>query len=162
MYRPRSQEEIDTNTPEVVQCDEVRKEVHLTQSVNKKEFSMKYHFDRVYDCETNKERLYETAIAPMVDEVLQGFNCTVFAYGQTGTGKTHTMTGEMSSPEGSGVIPRAVGHIFRYLNGLGCVNEFTVKCSFLELYNEEITDLLASGNELPKVRILEDRSGVVL
>jgi kinesin family member 11 len=162
VYRPRSQEEIDTNTPEVVQCDEVRKEVHLTQSVNKKEFNRKYHFDRVYDCETNQERLYETAIAPMVDEVLQGFNCTVFAYGQTGTGKTHTMTGEMSSPEGSGVIPRAVGHIFRYLNGLGGVNEFTVKCSFLELYNEEITDLLASGNELPKVRILEDRSGVVL
>ena len=160
--RPRSQEEISTNTPEVVQCDEVRKEVQLTQSVNKKEFSRKYHFDRVYDCETNQERLYETAIAPMVDEVLQGFNCTVFAYGQTGTGKTHTMTGDMSSPEGSGVIPRAVGHIFRYLNGLGGVNEFTVKCSFLELYNEEITDLLAGGNEPPKVRILEDRSGVVL
>lgn len=160
--RPRSNEEIDANTPEVIQCDELRREVQLTQSINRKEFSRKYHFDRVYDSDTNQERLYETAIAPMVDEVLQGFNCTVFAYGQTGTGKTHTMTGDMTSPEGSGVIPRAVGHIFRYLNGLGGLNEFAVKCSFLELYNEEITDLLAAGTESPKVRILEDRSGVVL
>jgi kinesin family protein 11 len=160
--RPRSEDEKQNSMPEVVQCDELHKEVHLTQSVNNKQFSRKYHFDKVYDHQTSQERLYETAVAPMVDEVLQGFNCTVFAYGQTGTGKTHTMTGDMSSPEGSGVIPRAVGHIFRYLHGLSGVNEFTVKCSFLELYNEEITDLLAMGSEPPKVRILEDRTGVVL
>jgi kinesin family protein 11 len=153
------------NTPEVVQCNELHREVQLTQSVNKKEYSRKYHFDRVYDADTSQERLYETAVAPMVDEVLQGFNCTVFAYGQTGTGKTHTMTGDMANQSECGVIPRAVGHIFKYLNGLGGVNEFTVKCSFLELYNEEITDLLAVGEESPKqkVRIMEDpRSGVVM
>ena len=160
--RPRSEDEKQNSMPEVVQCDELHREVHLTQSVNNKQFSRKYHFDKVYDHQTSQERLYETAVAPMVDEVLQGFNCTVFAYGQTGTGKTHTMTGDMSSPEGAGVIPRAVGHIFRYLDGLSGVNEFTVKCSFLELYNEEITDLLAMGSEPPKVRILEDRTGVVL
>jgi kinesin family protein 11 len=151
----------------VIQCNELHREIQLTQSVNKKEYSRKYHFDRVYDPDTSQERLYETAVAPMVDEVLQGFNCTVFAYGQTGTGKTHTMTGNMAcggaNQSDAGVIPRAVGHIFRYLNGLGGVNEFTVKCSFLELYNEEITDLLAVGEESPKVRIMEDpRSGVVL
>lgn len=140
--------------------------MQLTQSINKKEYSRKYHFDRVYDSDTSQERLYETAVAPMVDEVLQGFNCTVFAYGQTGTGKTHTMTGDMQNQNEAGVIPRAVGHIFRYLNGLGGVNEFTVKCSFLELYNEEITDLLAPGeadSPKPKVRIMEDpRAGVVM
>ncbi|KAI8110594.1 hypothetical protein M9435_002268 [Picochlorum sp. BPE23] len=163
--RPRSEEEVEHRTPEVVTCDALHKEVQLTQSVGGKQFNRKYHFDRVYGPETTQEMLYETAVAPMVDEVLQGFNCTVFAYGQTGTGKTHTMTGDMVSPsvtEGSGVIPRAVGQIFSYLEGLAGVNEFTVKCSFLELYNEEITDLLAIGSEPPKVRILEDRSGVVL
>jgi len=163
--RPRSESEVSNDTPEVVQCNELHKEVQLTQSVNKKEYARKYHFDKVYDADTSQERLYETAVAPMVDEVLQGFNCTVFAYGQTGTGKTHTMTG---GEEGeAGVIPRAVGHIFKYLNGLGGVNEFTVKCSFLELYNEEITDLLASEAEgspaAKKVRIMEDpRAGVVM
>jgi len=150
----------------VVQCNELHREVQLTQSVNKKEYSRKYHFDRVYDADTSQERLYETAVAPMVDEVLQGFNCTVFAYGQTGTGKTHTMTGDMQNQSEAGVIPRAVGHIFRYLNALGGVNEFTVKCSFLELYNEEITDLLAIGetdSPKQKVRIMEDpRAGVVM
>ena len=163
--RPRSEEEVEQRTPEVVTCDALHREVQLTQSVGGKQYNRKYHFDRVYGPETTQEVLYETAVAPMVDEVLQGFNCTVFAYGQTGTGKTHTMTGDMVSPsvtEGSGVIPRAVGQIFSYLEGLAGVNEFTVKCSFLELYNEEITDLLAIGSEPPKVRILEDRSGVVL
>lgn len=156
---------MEHRTPEVVTCDALHREVQLTQSVGGKQFNRKYHFDRVYGPETTQEMLYETAVAPMVDEVLQGFNCTVFAYGQTGTGKTHTMTGDMVSSsvtEGSGVIPRAVGQIFSYLEGLAGVNEFTVKCSFLELYNEEITDLLAIGSEPPKVRILEDRSGVVL
>ena len=172
--RPRSESERANDAPEVVQCNELHKEVQLTQSINKKEYARKYHFDRVYDADTSQERLYETAVAPMVDEVLQGFNCTVFAYGQTGTGKTHTMTGDMGGsklasecPQQSGVIPRAVGHIFRYLNGLGGVNEFSVKCSFLELYNEEITDLLApEGESSPaskKVRIMEDpRAGVVM
>ena len=166
MCRPRSDAEIGNEAPEVVHCNELHREVQLTQSVNKKEYSRRYHFDRVYDADTSQERLYETAVAPMVDEVLQGFNCTVFAYGQTGTGKTHTMTGDMQNQNEAGVIPRAVGHIFRYLNGLGGVNEFTVKCSFLELYNEEITDLLAAGeadSPKQKVRVMEDpRAGVVM
>ena len=106
-------------------------------------------------------------MSPIVDEVLAGFNCTIFAYGQTGTGKTHTMTGGV--PGGSaaelgdeaGVIPRAVNQVFTYLEALSG-SEFGVKCSFLELYNEEITDLLAVGADTAKVRILEDRGGVVL
>jgi len=109
--------------------------------------------------------LYDSAISPIVDEVLQGFNCTIFAYGQTGTGKTHTMTGDINDAstiaEGAGVIPRAVNQIFNHLESIGGATEYTVKCCFLELYNEEITDLLAMGTSSdPKVRILEDRSGV--
>ena len=72
--RPRSESEVANDTPEVVQCNELHKEVQLTQSVNKKEYARKYHFDKVYDADTSQERLYETAVAPMVDEVLQGFN----------------------------------------------------------------------------------------
>ena len=164
MGRPRSDAEIGNEAPEVVQCNELHREVQLTQSINKKEYARKYHFDRVYDADTSQERLYETAVAPMVDEVLQGFNCTVFAYGQTGTGKTHTMTGNMENQNEAGVIPRAVGHIFRYLNALGGVNEFTVKCSFLELYNEQLDDLLVASEtkHAPELRLCEDKKRGVL
>lgn len=74
------------------------------------------------------------------------------ADGQTGTGKTHTMTGDIGdelSP-GAGVIPRAIHQIFAYLDGIA--SEYSVKCSYLELYNEEITDLLTVGADVPKVR----------
>jgi kinesin family protein 11 len=77
------------------------------------------------------------------------------------------MTGDIndaaSIAEGAGVIPRAVGQIFNHLESIGGATEYTVKCCFLELYNEEITDLLAMGTSSdPKIRILEDRSGVVM
>eukprot|EP00890_Picochlorum_soloecismus_P006336 jgi/Picsp_1/6703/NSC_04045-R1_125 kda kinesin-related len=164
--RPKSEDEVTQRTPQVIQCEEAHREVIMTQQVGGKQFNRTYHFDKVFSPDTTQERLYEAAISPIVDEVLQGFNCTIFAYGQTGTGKTHTMTGEISTSgmltEQSGVIPRAIQHIFKYLDGLAGCNEYTVKCCFLELYNEEITDLLAMGSDPPRVRIMEDRSGVVL
>ena len=150
----------------MIKCDEAAREVTLTQNVGGKQLGRTYHFDKVFPSDTTQERLYESAVSPIVEEVLQGFNCTIFAYGQTGTGKTHTMTGDISAgagvPEGAGVIPRAIQQIFAHLEGMSGATEFTVRCCFLELYNEEITDLLAQGSEPPKVRILEDRSGVVL
>jgi len=98
---------------------------------------------------------------------LEGFNCTIFAYGQTGTGKTYTMEGgDRNSADGrdlsevAGVIPRAISQIFQHLDSIN--SEYTVKCSFLELYNEETTDLLAVGESKSnqKLRMLEDKSGV--
>lgn len=76
--------------------------------------------------------------------------------GQTGTGKTYTMTGgdlaqgSAEMTDSAGVIPRAIHQVFSYLESLGA-QEFTVKASYLELYNEEVTDLLALGSEPPKV-----------
>ncbi|KAL4537858.1 hypothetical protein Ndes2526B_g04278 [Nannochloris sp. 'desiccata'] len=165
--RPPSKEEVAARTPQVIKCDEANREVTLNQNINGKQFGRTYHFDKIFAPDTTQERLYDSAISPIVDEVLQGFNCTIFAYGQTGTGKTHTMTGDIndaaSIAEGAGVIPRAVGQIFNHLESIGGASEYTVKCCFLELYNEEITDLLAMGTSCdPKIRILEDRSGVVM
>ena len=112
---------------------------------------------QVFAPDTTQERLYSTAVASIVEEVLEGFNCTIFAYGQTGTGKTHTMTGDIELDPaggevapGAGVIPRAIHQIFSYLDGIA--SEYSVKCSYLELYNEEITDLLTVGADVPKVR----------
>lgn len=74
-------------------------------------------FDGVYDEKSTQKEVYESVVQPVVDEVLQGYNCTVFAYGQTGTGKTHTMEGDVSNKThgvmqpNAGVIPRAVTQV---------------------------------------------------
>lgn len=95
---------------------------------------------------------------------MEGFNCTVFAYGQTGTGKTHTMEGSRvldgeyphRDERNAGLLPRAVQHIFIKLYRSG-VEEYSVRISHLELYNEHITDLLVCGTEDPeKLRIYDD------
>ena len=95
---------------------------------------------------------------------MQGYNCTVFAYGQTGTGKTFTMEGgdERDDPAvswendpTSGIIPRALAQLFDELK-LQQEAEFTVRTSFLELYNEEIFDLLSAQDDTTKLRLFED------
>ncbi|KAG2624266.1 hypothetical protein PVAP13_3KG119900 [Panicum virgatum] len=105
--------------------------------------------------------LFEQSISPIVNEVLEGYNCTIFAYGQTGTGKTYTMEGGGTRkvkngelPTDAGVIPRAVRQIFDILEAQ-CA-EYSMKVTFLELYNEEITDLLAP--EEPKFPVPEDKT----
>ena len=90
--------------------------------------------------------------------MLLGYNCTIFAYGQTGTGKTYTMSGDMSDTLGlvsdsAGIIPRMLHSLFRKLEDDNC--ETTVKCSFIELYNEELRDLL-SADDNNKLKIYED------
>ena len=77
--------------------------------------------------------------------MLEGYNGTIFAYGQTGTGKTHTMEGKESPPELNGIIPRTFNHIFQSINAQGQNLQYLVRASFLELYNEEIRDLLSKG-----------------
>lgn len=91
-------------------------------------------------------------------QMLAGFNCTIFAYGQTGTGKTYTMSGDMSEtlgilPDAAGIIPRVLKGLFDKLqvdSGENCV-----KVSFIELYNEELRDLI-SVEESAKLKIYDD------
>ncbi|EEY21277.1 kinesin-II 85 kDa subunit [Verticillium alfalfae VaMs.102] len=93
-------------------------------------------------------------------DMLAGFNCTIFAYGQTGTGKTYTMSGDMTETMGllsdaAGIIPRALQALFNKLEADDC--ESAVKCSFIELYNEELRDLIAV-EEGAKLKIFDDTS----
>jgi len=99
----------------------------------------------------------------MVQQTLRGFNTTVFAYGQTGTGKTFTMEGDVDDTDRMGVIPRAVASIFRTLEARGESNESFVKASYLEIYNENCTDLLAEGAEADEktvLRVVEDKTRI--
>jgi hypothetical protein len=88
----------------------------------------------------------------LVENVIEGYNGTIFAYGQTGCGKTHTMMGPASSLEVGGdenqrgIIPRAIRHIFGSIDAAETGKKFLVRCSYLEIYNEQILDLLSKNN----------------
>ncbi|VVT55164.1 uncharacterized protein SAPINGB_P004459 [Magnusiomyces paraingens] len=117
-----------------------------------------YKVDQVFGPEADQTIVYNEVVAPMVTEVLRGATCTVFAYGQTGTGKTYTMTGdETLSPTGgisheAGVLPRFCRDLFKAAEADGY--DFAVKSSFIELYNEDLRDLL-SDSDSKKVTILD-------
>jgi kinesin family member 5 len=73
---------------------------------------------------------------------MDGFNGTIFAYGQTGSGKSFTMEGIRSNPDLAGIIPRMFDHLFKCISEADPDIEFSIKCSYLEIYMEKIMDLL--------------------
>ena len=103
-----------------------------------------FNFDYVYDQDSDQRTVYDTTAKAVVDSSLKGYNATIFAYGQTGTGKTYTMEGFNSSDE-RGIIPRSIEQIFRHIQEL-CTSPrkraFLVRASYLQIYNEVISDLL--------------------
>ncbi|KAL1611566.1 Kinesin-related motor protein [Nothophoma quercina] len=118
-----------------------------------------YQFDKVFSPAADQGMVFDEVVAPIIDEVLDGFNCTIFAYGQTGTGKTYTMTGDISDilplPDAAGIVPRVLYALFDKLSQEETEN--SVKCSFIELYNEELRDLCAADDSV-KLKIFDDNS----
>ncbi|XP_077393947.1 kinesin family member 3Cb [Festucalex cinctus] len=107
-----------------------------------------FTFNSVFGWGSTQCEVYDDAVRPLVDSVLLGFNGTVFAYGQTGTGKTWTMRGVPADPEKRGVIPNAFHHIFAHISRTRG-HKYLVRSSYLEIYQEEIRDLLLeSGRKL--------------
>ncbi|KAJ1309167.1 hypothetical protein OPQ81_004838 [Rhizoctonia solani] len=132
-----------------------------------------FTFDQAHGPGTTQHQLFTTTAAPLVDRFVQGFNCTVLAYGQTSSGKTYTMSGvdldgDPGDPDnGMGIIPRAVATIFAKARELreerGAAWQCTVKASFIELYNEDLIDLLADdAGGRREVQIREDKDGTII
>ncbi|XP_061315110.1 kinesin-like protein KIF11 isoform X1 [Pezoporus flaviventris] len=147
--RPFNASERKAGSYPVVDCDQARKEVSVrTGGVTDKTSRKTYTFDMIFGAQAKQIDVYRSVVCPILDEVIMGYNCTVFAYGQTGTGKTFTMEGERSPNEEytweedplAGIIPRTLHQIFEKLTENG--SEFSVKVSLLEIYNEELFDLL--------------------
>ena len=105
-----------------------------------------FTFDATYGPESLQEEVYTQTAYPIVDSVLEGYNGTIFAYGQTGTGKTYTMEGQHDLQEKRGIIPRAFEQIFVGVEQAPN-KSFLVRASFLEIYNEEIRDLLSKNTK---------------
>lgn len=151
--RPLNEREKNAARTAIVQCKPNSSEVAVMKRKS-------YAFDKVYGQYSTQKDVFRATVKPAVDEALAGYNCTVFAYGQTGTGKTYTMQGELSPEhEMAGIIPRSVRYIFDSLQAMK--GEYSVKVSFLQIYNEELKDLLEPLDQ-KKLRLMEDpkRGGI--
>ncbi|KAJ8874948.1 hypothetical protein PR048_022838 [Dryococelus australis] len=143
--RPLTRSEADRNCRSVVQVMEDQGLIEIRNSTTNAERQV-FKFDTVYGCYSNQEDIYEKSVRPVVSSVLEGFNGTIFAYGQTGSGKTYTMEGDISD---KGVVPRSFEHMFDCITS-SCNTRYLVQASFLEIYQDEIKDLLDphNGNQL--------------
>ncbi|XP_061147320.1 kinesin heavy chain [Syngnathus typhle] len=101
-----------------------------------------YVFDQVFPTNSTQEQVYNTCAKQIVKDVLGGYNGTIFAYGQTASGKTHTMEGNLHDPQGMGIIPRIAEDIFEHIFAMDENLEFHIKVSYFEIYMDKIRDLL--------------------
>jgi len=120
-----------------------------------------YHFelDQAFEEDASQEAIYDYVGRPVVCDVLDGYNGTIFAYGQTGSGKTYCMFGPDAHRNGlQGVVPRTAEQVFDLIEASTDENtEFTLRCSYLEVYREKMRDLLDPDNKSLKVKELPQR-----
>lgn len=121
--------------------------------------TVKYHFDVFHGEQTTQQEVFLSSVKPILPHILNGQNASVFAYGPTGAGKTHTMLGSSEEP---GVIPRAVREVFNLVRAKDEEEgwDYSIGMSYLEIYNEKVLDLLSpSSHDLP---IREDKDKNIL
>eukprot|EP00961_Rhodomonas_salina_P000450 6087-Rhodomonas_salina.1 len=145
--RPMNEKEQKGNTLPVVTASTEKKEVTVIRGSGQRQQRTTFNFDNVLTSFSTQEEVFSQTIEPVLDDVLTGYECTMFAYGQTGTGKTHTMEGDFMSEDNRGVIPRAAQAIFERLSNENFI-EHTVKASYLEIYNEDLADLLVAHGQV--------------
>lgn len=143
--RPLSRKET-TESENILEIDDKLGQITIRNPKAPPDEPMKvFTFDSVYGWESKQSDIYDDAVRPLVESVLQGFNGTIFAYGQTGTGKTFTMQGVANDPEKRGVIPNSFQHIFTQISRTQN-QKYLVRSSYLEIYQEEVRDLLCKDN----------------
>ncbi|CAL1705613.1 unnamed protein product [Somion occarium] len=134
-----------------------------------------FTFDQVHPPATTQHALFTATAQPLISRFVEGFNCTILAYGQTSSGKTFSMTGidldaDPTDPtNGIGIIPRAVSTIFTRCRERkeekGSAWNYSIKGSFIEIYNEDLIDLLSldeGGGGRRDVLIREDKQGHII
>ncbi|EDV28819.1 uncharacterized protein TRIADDRAFT_52074 [Trichoplax adhaerens] len=152
--RPLSKKEIEAGNQRIVEMHTRRGVIEIRNPKSAPTDAPKtFTFDKVYDWNSKQAQLYEDIFQILVSSALEGYNGTdnminivshgtIFAYGQTGTGKTFTMEGVRGDQELKGAIPRSFEHIFNHISE-SQNQQFLVRASYLEIYQEEIRDLLS-------------------
>lgn len=144
--RPLSRKEETAESENILQIDDKLGQITIRNPKAPPDEPMKvFTFDSVYGWDSKQSDIYDDAVRPLVESVLQGFNGTIFAYGQTGTGKTFTMQGVGNDPEKRGVIPNSFQHIFTQISRTQN-QKYLVRSSYMEIYQEEVRDLLCKDN----------------
>ncbi|CAJ1077526.1 centromere-associated protein E isoform X5 [Xyrichtys novacula] len=125
-----------------------KKSIHQIDDGNS---TKSFSFDRVFTADETTNQLYQTIAKPLVVSTVEGYNGTIFAYGQTSSGKTFTMMGSKGTP---GVIPLAVEDVFQTIKNFP-KKEFLLRVSYMEIYNETVTDLLVDSWKRKPLEIRE-------
>eukprot|EP00835_Amoeboradix_gromovi_P000104 NODE_4_length_55019_cov_0.425091.p6 type:complete len:596 gc:universal NODE_4_length_55019_cov_0.425091:52074-53861(+) len=142
--RPFSTKEKNEGHFDIIQSNE--QEATITITDPKQNQTRNFVYDSVFSSQSTQLQVYSSA-RPVVMSVLDGYNGTVFAYGQTGTGKSFTMEGDRKNPDLRGIIPNAFDHIYSEIQkkvGITCL----MRVSYMEIYNEDIRDLLTDTGKL--------------
>ncbi|KAL1546037.1 kinesin-like protein KIN-14S [Salvia divinorum] len=145
--RPLNQDDIEKGSTSVVDIDSSQEnELQIICSDSSKK---QFKFDRVFGPEDNQEAVFDQTM-PIVTSVLDGYNVCIFAYGQTGTGKTYTMEG---TSENRGVNYRTLKELFRTSRERSTIMRYELFVSMLEVYNEKIRDLLVENSNQPAKKL---------
>uniref|UniRef100_A0A667HDB1 Kinesin-like protein n=1 Tax=Lynx canadensis TaxID=61383 RepID=A0A667HDB1_LYNCA len=144
--RPMNQRERELNCQPVVTVDSARGQCFIQNPGAADEPPKQFTFDGAYHMDHFTEQIYNDIAYPLVEGVTEGYNGTIFAYGQTGSGKSFTMQGLPDPSSQRGIIPRAFEHVFESVQ---CAEntKFLVRASYLEIYNEDVRDLLGAESK---------------
>ncbi|XP_006862467.1 PREDICTED: kinesin-like protein KIF17 [Chrysochloris asiatica] len=144
--RPMNQRERELNCQPVVTVDCARGQCFIQNPGAADEPPKQFTFDGAYYMDHFTEQIYNEIAYPLVEGVTEGYNGTIFAYGQTGSGKSFTMQGLPDPSSHRGIIPRAFEHVFESVQ---CAEntKFLVRASYLEIYNEDVHDLLGADTK---------------
>ncbi|KAG0142044.1 hypothetical protein CROQUDRAFT_725337 [Cronartium quercuum f. sp. fusiforme G11] len=141
--------------PESNPLQQAQRQILARLGGGKKVKDMRFCFDRVFDQRASQEEVYDGSAKDLVQGVLEGFNATVFAYGATGCGKTHTITG---TPEAPGIVYLLMKDLFERISAEADDMTCELSISYLEIYNETIRDLL--NPNAPMLNLREANSSV--
>lgn len=152
-FRPIKKSDLEgyPNSPQAYSIDEERGTVEASVDSYERK-SINFTFDKIFGMDSTQSQVFEE-IQPIVDSVISGFNGTVLAYGQTSSGKTHTMEGpSLRDTVSQGVIPRTIDKIFCRIQQADATISFTLSVTYYEIYNERIRDLLNPQQDNMKIR----------
>ncbi|KAH0785671.1 Kinesin motor domain containing protein [Histomonas meleagridis] len=150
--RPMNSKEIAKGYKQDLRIDQKNASAYIT---NPQGTEVQFTYDFAFPDNCSQEDIYEITAAPIVNSVLEGYNGTIFAYGQTGTGKTFTMEGDTKG-KNRGIEFRAFEHIFDYMTANSDSHKFSITATYVELYNEQVRDLLVPADKVSNLTIHED------
>lgn len=157
--RPKLPGEVDDDGLQIVRSEDGGAQISVP---NPRDVSQvfKFPFASCYDASATQEEIYERDVKPTIDIVYTGVTVTIFAYGVTSSGKTHTMQGTREQP---GVIPRAVAGLFAKRETLPPqeAESISLAVSYIEIYKDEVFDLLVNRADAPKLPVRENDAGQV-